>query len=119
VDASVAEYGRSRGVTVVCEQTNHEGVLIERLHAAALEGFAGVVLNAAAFAHTSLAIADAVAAIAPVPVVEVHLTNTAARGELRASSVVGAQCAGRIEGFGPRSYALAVTALLDLLEDAR
>lgn len=102
------------GCTVHCEQSNHEGVLIDLLHAA-LDQADGVLLNAGAFAHTSLALADAVRSIAPLPVVEVHLTNCAQRGGERALSVVGAACVGRIEGFGARSYTLALRALHELL----
>ena len=93
-------------------QSNHEGVLLDRLHAASRDGTAGVVLNAAAYAHTSLALADGVRAVAPMPVIEVHLTNTAAREPERRRALVGEACVGRIEGFGPMSYELALRALV-------
>ncbi len=97
-------------------QTNHEGAIVDALiqGAVADDPVAGVVLNAAAYAHTSLAIADAVRGIAPIPVVEVHLTNTAARAlsePVRGGVVVGAACVGRIEGLGAEGYVLALRAL--------
>jgi len=87
-------------------QSNHEGALIDKLHEV---GFAyhGIVLNAGGYTHTSVALADAVAGIA-TPVVEVHLTNLAAREEFRQRSLVGRYCKGTIAGFGLESYRLAV-----------
>lgn len=92
-------------------QSNSEGEIIDRLQ---LDGFnadcAGIVLNAGAYTHTSLAIADAIAAV-PVPVVEVHLSNISAREEIRRRSLIAPCCRGSISGFGKRSYHLAVMAL--------
>lgn len=97
-------------------QSNHEGEIIDRLHAAgyADADIAGIVLNAGAYTHTSLAIADAIAAV-PAPVVEVHLSNIFAREEIRHRSLIAAVCKGSISGFGDRGYHLAVEALLDAL----
>ena len=87
-------------------QSNHEGALIDKLHEV---GFShhGIVLNAGGYTHTSVALADAVAAIA-TPVVEVHLSNLAAREDFRQKSLLGRHCAGCISGFGLESYRLAV-----------
>ncbi len=87
-------------------QSNHEGALIDKLHEV---GFShhGIVLNAGGYTHTSVALADAVAAIA-APVVEVHLTNLAAREDFRQRSLLGRHCVGSIGGFGLESYRLAV-----------
>jgi 3-dehydroquinate dehydratase-2 len=115
IDDALVNTGAALGLAVTCRQSNHEGALIDALLAAGDDGFGGVVLNAGAYAHTSLAIADAVRAIAPLPVVEVHLSNTAAREPERHNAVVGAACRGRIEGFGPGSYTLALHALSTLL----
>jgi 3-dehydroquinate dehydratase-2 len=115
VDHAIDVAGRSLALSTTCRQTNHEGVLVDALLSAADDGFVGVVLNAGAYAHTSLAVADAVRAIAPLPVIEVHLSNTAAREPERHRAVVGAACRGRIEGFGPTSYTLALQALSSLL----
>lgn len=93
-------------------QSNHEGVLIDRLQAAADEpNLLGVVLNAGAYTHTSVALRDAVSSIAPLPVVEVHLSNVQAREDFRHRSLIGAMCRGVIAGFGTDSYRLAVEAL--------
>ena len=93
-------------------QSNHEGELIDRLHEAGYgdEPCDGIVLNAGGLTHTSVSLADAVAAI-PVPVVEVHLSNIAAREEWRRRSLLAPVCRGSICGFGPAVYALAVAAL--------
>ena len=95
-------------------QSNHEGDIIDRLHLVGYDkDYIGVVLNAGAYTHTSLAIADAIAAI-ELPVVEVHLSNIFAREEIRHRSLIASVCRGSISGFGYRSYGLAVKALIDL-----
>lgn len=92
-----------------------EGGLIEAIQTAGFDpACRGIVLNAGAYTHTSLAIADAIAAV-PAPVVEVHLSNIFAREEIRHRSLIAAVCKGSISGFGDRSYHLAVEALLDAL----
>ncbi|MDR2469092.1 MAG: type II 3-dehydroquinate dehydratase [Tannerella sp.] len=90
-------------------QSNAEGELIDRIHAA---GFtvAGIILNAGAYTHTSLALYDAIKAV-PAPVVEVHLSNVYAREPFRQHSFIAAACKGVISGFGLDSYRLAVEAL--------
>lgn len=94
-------------------QSNHEGTLIDTLHRVGFDtdNYIGVVLNAGAYTHTSLALADAIAAIT-LPVVEVHLSNTMAREPIRHTSLIAPVCAGTVAGFGARSYALGVAALL-------
>lgn len=91
-------------------QSNHEGDIIDRLHQADTEGYRGIALNAGAYTHTSLAIADAIAAIS-TPVVEVHLTNVFAREEVRHTSLIAPVCMGVVSGFGAKSYILAIEAL--------
>lgn len=91
---------------------NGEGQLLEAVQTAGFDPECrGIVLNAGAYTHTSLALADAVAAV-PAPVVEVHLSNVFAREEIRHRSYIAARCIGSISGFGPLSYELAVRALL-------
>jgi 3-dehydroquinate dehydratase-2 len=109
IDAHLREVGEREGLEIETHQSNHEGVLIDRLHAAR-ERCAGVVINPGAYTHTSIALRDAVSAIS-IPVVEVHLSNTLARESFRHVSHVGAVAAGRIEGFGPLGYELALVAL--------
>lgn len=93
-------------------QSNHEGSLIDKIHEVGFdESYAGIVLNAGAYTHTSLALADAIAGVR-CKVVEVHLSNIFAREEIRHRSLIAPVCAGSISGFGPKSYELAIRALL-------
>ncbi len=91
-------------------QSNHEGAIIDELHA---QGFScdGVVLNAGAYTHTSVAIADAIAAI-EAPVIEVHISNVYRREPFRHHSYLAPNCRGVIAGLGLKGYELAVRALL-------
>lgn len=93
-------------------QSNHEGDIIDKLHNEGFSaGILGIILNAGAYTHTSLAIADAIAAIER-PVVEVHISNISAREEIRHHSMITPVCKGIIAGFGMDGYRLAVEALL-------
>lgn len=93
-------------------QSNHEGEIIDKLHQVGFDAaYAGVVLNAGAYTHTSLAIADAIAAI-DTPVVEVHISNVYAREEVRHHSMLSAVCRGVIAGFGVDVYRLGIEALM-------
>ena len=93
-------------------QSNHEGAIIDKLHEVGFDtDLKGIVLNAGAYTHTSLAIADAISAI-QVPVVEVHISNVHAREEVRHHSMISEVCRGVIAGFGMNSYRLAIEALL-------
>lgn len=93
-------------------QSNHEGDIIDKLHQ---EGFNqqldGIILNAGAYTHTSLAIADAISAI-QVPVIEVHISNVHSREEVRHHSMISGVCRGVIAGFGMNSYHLAIEAIM-------
>lgn len=93
-------------------QSNGEGAIIDRIHAVGFDSsYAGIVLNAGAYTHTSLAIADAIDAV-DIPVVEVHMSNIHAREEIRRRSLIAPVCVGSIAGFGASSYALGIQALL-------
>lgn len=95
---------------ITARQSNHEGELVDALHDAA--GWAdGVIINAGAYTHTSVAIRDAIAAI-DVPVVETHLSNVHAREEFRHRSYLAPVCVGVVAGFGSDSYGVALTGLL-------
>ncbi len=97
-------------VTLSYYQSNVEGELINKLHEVGFS-YDGIILNAGGYTHTSVAIADAVAAIT-TPVVEVHISNVFAREEFRHVSLLGKHCKGSISGFGLRSYNLALQSFL-------
>lgn len=100
------------GVEIDYFQSNSEGELIDRLQEAGFdEELAGIVFNAGAYTHTSLALADAIRAIER-PVVEVHISNPAAREEIRHRSLIAPACRGTISGFGMDSYRLGIEALI-------
>lgn len=109
INAALAALAGELGVELAAFQTNHEGDMVERIHAALDDGTAAVVINAGAWTHTSHAIADALA-ILSVPVVEVHMSNVHAREPFRHESVLARVCAGSIAGFGVQSYLLGLRA---------
>lgn len=117
VNRLLAERALRMGVTVETFQTNHEGALLDKLHAARGH-FDGVVLNAGAFCHTSIALRDAISAIA-LPVVEVHLSNTAARETFRHHSYVAEVAHGVVSGFGPQSYLLGLEGLVEIIRSQK
>jgi 3-dehydroquinate dehydratase-2 len=100
---------RGLGLTVDIRQSNHEGHLIDWLHEAGAEGAKAVILNPGGFTHTSVALHDAVKAIS-VPVIELHLSNPAAREAFRHKSLVAPAAHGTIAGFGALGYELALDA---------
>lgn len=112
---SLAELASQRGASVDCRQSNHEGDLVGWIGEAADAEFSGLLINPGALTHTSYALYDAVKG-AGLPAVEVHLSNPDAREPFRRRSRIAPVCLGRVAGFGPRSYSLALTALLDHLE---
>lgn len=113
INQQITEHAHELGVEVEIFQSNSEGTLIDRLHAAAAD-CSGVILNAGAYTHYSLAIRDAIAAIR-LPCVEVHLSNIHAREAFRSQSVISPVCVGVIAGFGKYSYLLALDALVRML----
>lgn len=109
IEELCVSHGQSLGMQVVHLQSNHEGALIDAIHAA--RGVQdGIVLNAGAYTHTSVALMDAISS-AQVPVVEVHLSNIHAREAFRHTSYIAPVAIGQICGFGAQSYVLALNAL--------
>ena len=102
---------KALGVGFDGRQTNHEGTIIDWIGGARAEGFSGLLLNPGAYTHTSIAIYDALRAVA-LPCVEVHLSNPEAREPFRRRSRVARACIGRVSGFGPASYELALEGLV-------
>jgi len=114
INGDLQRQGEDEGVEVVALQTNHEGEMIDQIHRAR-GNYDVIILNPAAFTHYSYAIYDAIKAV-PVPVIEVHLSNISAREPWRGVSVVAPAVWGRISGFGPLSYRLALSAACRLLK---
>ena len=108
-------FAKANGADCEVFHSNHEGELIDRLHAA-MGVYDGIVLNAGAYTHYSYAIRDAIAAI-QLPVVEVHMSNVHKREEFRHHSVLSPVCSGVICGFGKNSYILGISALLQLMKE--
>jgi 3-dehydroquinate dehydratase-2 len=114
INHNIGVKAKTLNLNPVCRQSNHEGVIIDWLHDAAQEDFSCIIINPAAFTHTSVAIRDAIAAIA-LPVIEIHLSNINNREEFRRQSLTAAVCRGSISGFGSGSYLLALEACKLLL----
>lgn len=111
IDQRLVELGRREGVDVATFQSNAEAPLIERIHAAKSDETAYIVINPAAFTHTSVALRDALAAVR-IPFIEVHLSNIHAREPFRQHSYFSDLAAGVISGLGPVGYELALQAAL-------
>ena len=112
IDAMLVKRAATHKFKLDIRQSNHEGVLVDWLHEA-LAKAAAVIINAGGYAHTSIALRDAVAAL-PIPVIEVNLTNVHAREHFRRQSMIAQVARGSITGFGPLSYALALDAAASL-----
>jgi 3-dehydroquinate dehydratase II len=116
VEAMCRDAGQRLGHAVECFQSNHEGALIDKIHTAGQQfgngELLGVVLNAGAFTHTSLALHDAIKGVAPLPVIEVHISNVHAREAFRHHSWISPAAAGIVLGFGVDGYVLAIEGLV-------
>jgi 3-dehydroquinate dehydratase II len=115
IERRVREQASETGVELTFGQSNHEGELVGWIQEAGLKG-AGVVINAGAYTHTSLALRDAIAGSGAVTV-EVHISNVYAREPFRHKSMIAPVCAGVICGFGPMSYALGFNAVVSILRE--
>ncbi len=113
INEGLKKIARQRKAGLVIKQSNHEGEIVD-LIAGARKKFDAILINPAAYTHTSVAIRDAIAA-AGIKTVEVHLSNIYAREEFRQKSLVSPVASGTILGFGAKSYYLGLEALLDLL----
>lgn len=111
INSALNDAAAALGISLDFCQSNHEGILIDRLHEAPMQ-YDGVILNAGALTHYSYALRDAIASI-PLPVVEVHMSNIHRREEFRHTSVIAPVCIGSIAGFGSFSYHLALAALME------
>lgn len=118
IGALLVEQGDRLGLIVDMRQSNHEGHLVDWLHEAAERRALAVILNAGAYTHTSVALRDAIKAIS-VPVIEVHLSNPAARESFRHRSHVSPVAKGVIQGFGAKGYLLALDAAAAMRQGKR
>lgn len=117
INESLVAKGRELGAEVTCTQSNHEGEILDCLSSVG-ENYDGIVINPAAWTHTSVALRDALSAAA-LPAVEVHLSNVYRREAFRHTSYTAPVCVGQIAGFGPTSYTLGLEGLCRFLSDQR
>ena len=110
IDESISLLADELGVTVDTYQSNHEGNLIDRIHAAKNDGFVGIIINPGGLTHTSVALRDAISSV-DLPVIEAHLSNIHARESFRHHSYVAGVVVGQVAGFGAMSYHLALRGL--------
>ena len=112
---SLLAYAEGIGVSLEFFQSNHEGDIVDQIAWAAENNMDGIIINPAAYTHTSIAIGDAVKAVS-LPAVEVHISNIYAREQQRSKSLIAHACIGQICGFGFKSYELALNALVDYIK---
>ena len=115
VNAALKEQGKALGITVDAFQSNHEGVLVEKIQAS-IGVQDGLIINPAAYTHTSVAIRDALLMLSPeIPIIEIHLSNIYKRESFRHRSMIADVVTGQICGLGVSGYTLALTALAQLM----
>ncbi len=114
--AELRQFATSCQIELIHLQSNHEGVLIDRIHQAKADGIQGIIINPGGLTHSSVSLRDAINSIS-LPTVEVHLSNIYAREPFRHMSYVSGVALGQISGFGAKGYALALEALRDHLSD--
>jgi 3-dehydroquinate dehydratase II len=110
INRLLTEEGQKQAVSCTCVQSNHEGVLVDVIHQA-LGQHQGILINAGAYTHTSVALRDAISSV-NLPTVEVHLSNIYRREEFRHHSYIAPVAIGQISGFGVQSYLLGLQALV-------
>ncbi len=113
INAQIILKAKEKGLECEIYQSNWEGALVDKIQES-VENFDGIILNAGALTHYSIALRDAIASVS-VPCIEVHMSNIYAREEYRRRSVIAEVCAGQISGFGKNSYFLAMDAIVDLI----
>ncbi len=115
IESRLVAQGKTLNATVTCFQSNHEGILIDRIQEYA-NAIDGIIINPGAFTHYSLAIRDALATV-KAPIIEVHISNIYAREPFRHHSVMAAICEGHIVGLGWRGYTLALEVLVAIVRE--
>jgi len=117
IEKACRDRAKAHGFSILFAQSNKEGKLVDMIQAAGSQA-AAVILNAAAYTHTSVAVLDALKMLS-VPVIEVHLSNPARREEFRHTSYVAMGASGTIAGFGLNSYLLAIDAVAEILKGSK
>ncbi len=115
INSSIKAKAASLKLDVEFMQSNHEGEIVDRIGRSSSEGFKAIVINPAAYTHTSVAIRDAVSATG-LPVIEVHLSNIYSREEFRHNSLIAPVARGQISGFGRTGYLLAIEAAAEIIK---
>jgi len=117
INTALKELAKKKNIDVKIIQSNSEGEIVDCIHKA-LGKFCGILINPAAYTHTSVAIRDALSAV-KIPAIEVHLSNIYTREEFRRHSLISPVCIGQIAGFGLNSYLLGLQALIDFVDRAK
>lgn len=115
INKELKNTAKEKGFELECYQSNHEGQIVDKIHNAKKDGIKVIVINPAAYTHTSVAIRDAISACT-IPTVEVHLSNIYAREEFRHTSLIAPVATGQVSGFGKTSYVLGLLAAIDILK---
>ena len=116
IEKTLTDLASDKGVKIIFFQSNHEGEILDELGASLERGVDGIIINPAAYTHTSIAIRDAIKAVG-IPAVEVHMSNINSRENFRHNSVTAPVCIGQICGFGMKSYEMALNALFDYISN--
>ena len=114
INATLEEIAQKNNIELIASQFNHEGDIVETIGRAQNEGISAIVINPAAYTHTSVAIRDAILAV-DIPTVEVHLSNIYAREDFRQKSLIAPVCVGQVSGFGVNSYIMGLQATIELI----
>lgn len=116
IKALLGQLAKQLSAEIEVFQSNHEGALIDKIQSATKDGYKGILINPAAYGHTSIALRDALLATA-LPFVEVHISNIYAREEFRHKSLLSDKAAGVVLGFGPKSYLLGLRGLVEVVRE--
>ena len=115
INAMLTKFAGQHKVTLEVLQSNHEGDIVDAVGAAKKNQISAILINPAAYTHTSVAIRDAIAAV-DIPAIEIHLSNIYSREDFRHTSLIAPVCCGQISGFGVNSYLLGLQAAIDLIK---
>jgi 3-dehydroquinate dehydratase-2 len=118
IHEQMGHFAKDNGIDIEFIQTNLEGEIVDEIQSCVNGDVDGIIINPAAYSHTSIAIRDAISAVG-IPVVEVHISNIHAREEFRKKTITGEVCAGVITGFGPFGYHLAMISLTQIVSELR